>query len=206
MAKWIAFRENKRKNTSIAKQLDNQHRVEVQHNREYLRVIIECLVFTAQQNIAQRGHREDRQDIVSTSDINRGNFLELLHMRCRDIPWLEDKLKSQLKHHQQWTTWNIQNELLQISADLILERVQNEIGDSIYSIIMDETSDISKTEQVSLYLSFVHEGVKKEVFVGVFNTKRTDAESLYTLAKDAIQSLNLDLKTLLGNVLTERQT
>ena len=104
MAKWIAFRENKRKNTSIAKQLDNQHRVEVQHNREYLRVIIECLVFTAQQNIAQRGHREDRQDIVSTSDINRGNFLELLHMRCRDIPSLEDKLKSQLKHHQQWIT------------------------------------------------------------------------------------------------------
>ena len=83
MAKWIAVRENKRKNTSTAKQLDNQHRVEVQHNREYLRVIIECLVFTAQQNIAQRGHREDRQDIVSTSDINRGNFLELLHMRCR---------------------------------------------------------------------------------------------------------------------------
>ena len=62
--------------------------------------------------------------------------------------------------------WNIQNELLQISADLILERVQNEIGDSMYSIIMDETSDISKTEQVSLCLSFVHEGVKKEVFVG----------------------------------------
>ena len=198
MAKWIAFRENKGKNTSIAKQLDNQRRVEVQHNREYLCVIIECLVFTAQQNIAQRGHGEDRQDTVSMSDINHKKFPELLHMRCRDILWLEDKLKSQLKHHQQWTTWNIQNELLQISADLILERVQNEIGDSMYSIIMDETSNISKTEKISLCLSFVHEGVKKEVFVGFFNTKRTDAESLYTLAKDAIQSLNLDLKNFVG--------
>ena len=168
MAKWIAFRENKRKNTSVAKQLDNQHRVEVQHYREYLRVIIECLVFTAQQNIAQRGHREDHQDIVLMLDINCGNFLELLHMRCRDIPWLEDNLKFQLKHHHQWTTWNIQNELLQISADLILARVQNEIGDSMYSIIMDKTSDISKTEQVFLCLSFVHEGVKKDVFVGFF--------------------------------------
>ena len=80
---------------------------------------------------------------------------------------------------------------MQISADLILERVQNEIGDSMYSIIMDETSDISKTEQVSLCRIFVHEGVKKEVFVGIFNTKRTDAESLYTLAKDAIVKFRL---------------
>ena len=61
-------------------------------------------MFTAQQNIAQGGHREGRHDIGSSSDINRGNFLELLHMRCKDIPWLQDKLNSQLKHHQQWTS------------------------------------------------------------------------------------------------------
>ena len=39
---------------------------------------------------------------------------------------------------------------------------------------------------------------EKEVFVGFFNTKRNDAESLYTLAKEAIQSLNLDLKNIVG--------
>ena len=99
MAKWIAFSENIRRKTYIAKQLDEKRREEVQRNREYLRVSVECLVFTVQQNIAQRGHREGRHDIGSSSDINRGNFLELLHMRCKDIPWLQDKLNSQLKHH-----------------------------------------------------------------------------------------------------------
>ena len=95
-------------------------------------------------------------------------------MRCKDIPWLQDKLNSQLKQHQQWTSWKIQNELLQIVADLILERVQTEIGNNIFSIIMDETSDISKTKQVFLCLSLVQEE-KKEVFVGYFEAKRTNA-------------------------------
>ena len=103
-------------------------------------------------------------------------------MRCKDIPWLQDKLNSQLKLHQQWTFWKIQNELLQIIADLIFKRVQTEIVDSMFSIIMDETSNISKTEQVSLCLSYVHEVVKKEVLVRFCETKRINAESLFNLA------------------------
>ena len=87
---------------------------------------------------------------------------------------------------------------MQYIADLVLERVQTEIDDSMFSIIMDETNDISKTEQVSLCLNYVHEGIKKEVLVGFFETKRTNGESLFNLAKDAIQSLNLDLKNIAG--------
>ena len=55
----------------------------------------------------------------NSSDVNRGNFLELIHLRCKDIAWLKDKLESQLQKHTQWTSPVIQNELLQIIADLI---------------------------------------------------------------------------------------
>ena len=48
MAKSIAFSKIIRGNTSVAKELDDKRREEVQRNREYLRVLIECLVFTAQ--------------------------------------------------------------------------------------------------------------------------------------------------------------
>ena len=40
----------------------------------------------------------------------------------------------------------------QIIVDLILERVQTEIDDSLFSIIKEETIDISKTKQVSVIL------------------------------------------------------
>ena len=92
MAKWIDSRANKKRNTSILSKLQESHKHDVQENREYLKVIIECLMFTAQQNIAQRGHDEQRDGLSNSSDVNRGNFLELIHLRCKDIAWLKDNL------------------------------------------------------------------------------------------------------------------
>ena len=199
MAKWIDSRANKKRNTSILSKLQESHKHCVKENREYLKVIIECLMFTAQQNIAQRGHDEQRDDLSNSSDVNRGNFLELIHLRCKDIAWLKDKLYSQLQKHAQWTSPVIQNELLQIIADLIRERITNDVRASgWYGIILDETSDISRTEQVSLCLSFALNGTKKEAFIGFYSTKSTEGEVLYELVKSSITELNLDLKNIVG--------
>ena len=199
MAKWIDSRANKKKNTSILSKLQESHKQYVKENRDYFKVIIECLMFTAQQNIAQRGHDEQRDSLSNSSDVNRGNFLELIHLRCKDIAWLKDKLESQLQKHAQWTSPVIQNELLQIIADLIRERITNDVRTSgWYGIILDETSDISRTEQVSLCLSFALNGTKKEAFIGFYSTKSTEGEVLYELVKSAITELNLDLKNIVG--------
>ena len=199
MAKWIDSRANKKRNTSILSKLQESHKHDVKENREYLKVIIECLMFTAQQNIAQRGHDEQRDGLSNSSDVNRGNFLELIHLRCKDIAWLKDKLYSQLQKHAQWTSPVIQNELLQIIADLIRERITNDVRASgWYGIILDETSDISRTEQVSLCLSFALNGTKKEAFIGFYSTKSTEGEVLYELVKSSITELNLDLKNIVG--------
>ena len=199
MAKWIDSRANKKKNTSILSKLQESHKQYVKENRDYFKVIIECLMFTAQQNIAQRGHDEQRDSLSNSSDVNRGNFLELIHLRCKDIAWLKDKLESQLQKHVQWTSPVIQNELLQIIADLIRERITNDVRTSgWYGIILDETSDISRTKQVSLCLSFALNGTKKEAFIGFYSTKSTEGEVLYELVKSAITELNLDLKKIVG--------
>ena len=99
MAKWIASRANKKRNTSILSKLQESHKQYVKENRDFLKVIIDCLMFTAQQNIAQRGHDEQRDSLSNSSDVTRGNFLELIHLRCKDIAWLKDKLDSQLQKH-----------------------------------------------------------------------------------------------------------
>ena len=79
MTKWLSHQIIQKKNNSILMQLINSHQTTVKKNRDYLRVVIETLVFTAQQNIAQRGVDENRHKLSESSDINRGNFLELLH-------------------------------------------------------------------------------------------------------------------------------
>ena len=84
--------------------------------------------------------------------------------------------------HKQWTSPGIQNELLQIMSDVVRERISKEVRASEeFGLVMDETSDISRNEQVSLCLSYVVGGERKETFIGVFGT----GEPLYELLCNA---------------------
>ena len=145
------------------------HQKDVQRNREYLRVIITSIFYTAQQSVSLRGHEENRKNISEMSDTNRGNLLELLHLRCEDIPWLKEMLQSQLKCHAQWTSPSIQNEILDIISSFVIERITHDVLLSRnFALIMDETSDISRAEQVSICFRDVLDGKTLETFVGFF--------------------------------------
>ena len=67
-----------------------------------------------------------------------------------------------------------------------------------YSIIVDETPDISRSEQVSLCLRYVFEGQTVETFVGFFRTVSTEAEVLYEFVKKQIQLLELKIENIAG--------
>ncbi|CAH3178910.1 unnamed protein product [Porites lobata] len=67
-----------------------------------------------------------------------------------------------------------------------------------YGIIIDETSDISRDEQVSFCLSYLANGTKKEAFVGFHATKTTDGEALYKLVKEVMNDLQLELQNIVG--------
>jgi len=53
---------------SKLQELHNQH---VKESRDYLKIIVECPMFTAEQNIAQRGHDEGRDSLSNSGDVNR---------------------------------------------------------------------------------------------------------------------------------------
>ena len=199
MTKWLLYKCTRKNDSSVLTLLDNSHQDMVRKNRDYLRVIIECLAFTAIQNIAQRGHVEDRRNIGEMAEANRGNFLELLHLRCKDIPWLKEKLSSQLSQHAQWISPTVQNEILEIIAKLVTAKITEEVKDSgNYSVIVDETSDISRLEQVAVCLRYVFEGSTKESFVGFHSTKSTEGLVLYDLLTSAVGELGLELKDIVG--------
>ena len=161
MTRWLQFKAMQRNQTSVLQQLNSAHQDQVASSRQYLKVIIQSLMYTAQQNVAIREHEENRNDIWEVSDINRGNFLELLCIRCNDLPWLRSKLQSQHQLHAQWTSPVIQNELLEIVANVMLERIAAEArGSDYFGIVVDETADISRTEQVSLFLRYISSTAK----------------------------------------------
>ena len=143
MTRWLQFKAMQRNKTSVLQQLNTAHQDQVVSNRQFLKVIIQSLMYTAQQNVAISGHEENRNNIREVSDINRGNFLELLCIRCNDLPWLRSKLQSQLQLHAQWTSSAIKNELLEIVANVMLDRIAAEARSSdYYGIVFNETADI----------------------------------------------------------------
>ena len=128
MTKWALFKANKSRNTSVLEQLSRAHKENVDCNRRYLRVIIECLMHNVQQNSPLRGHEESRDHIWEVSDTNRGNFIETLHFRCKDFPWLKNMLQSQLKAHAQWMSPGIQNERIEIVSDKVRDGLRATSG------------------------------------------------------------------------------
>lgn len=59
-------------------------------------------------------------------------------------------------------------------------------------------SHIIPHEQVSIWLSFIADGVKKEAFIGFYETKTTDGKTLYDLITKAISDLKLHLINIVG--------
>jgi len=128
-------------------------------NRERLKPIIQSIIFLGQQNIALRGHRENNNLTNTTSSfstINQGNFLELLKFR---ISAGDQKLENHLKTTHSKATYlshSIQEEIIQCCRNEIISFILNEVKNSRYfSIIFDETTDISNISQMSLSLRYI---------------------------------------------------
>ena len=126
LQKWMDSRVTESQQKSILNQLKTHHGEEVEKNRLYVKMLFESIAFLAKQNIALRSHREDRSDLTNLSDVNRGNYLELLSVRSNDSEFLRSKLKSNT-----WLSPGCQNEMIQILGDQCLERIISEIESQI---------------------------------------------------------------------------
>ncbi len=200
MVMWVQQRKMQARQSSVAKQISSHHQRVVEGNRLYLKYINETLVFCAKQNMSLRGHLESRSKVNEQSNDNRGNFLELLSLRCADNSWLEQRFASQNASSEgMWTSPEIQNEILQLVGKQCLKRICEEARNSQYfGVIMDETSDISRSEQVAIVLRYCVNGVTKERFIGFHAVSDTTGESLYYLLKSVLETCGLDVTKLVG--------
>ena len=79
----------------------------------------------------------------------------------------------------------IQNELLQIMGLSVLRKVAGRLAGQYYTIMADETTDISNTEQLVLCLRFVDDQlVSHEEFIGLHSMDDTTAECITRTIED----------------------
>jgi len=81
------------------------------------------------------------------------NFLQLFRLRGEDDPKVLDWLK---KKTNKYTSPEIQNEILKLMALQVLREVAANLhSTTFYTIMVDETTDVSNDEQVVLCLRWV---------------------------------------------------
>lgn len=144
----------------VVNQISSQRLKQIKENRSRLKPIIESLVFLGRQNIALRGHRDDGSlnDFSDNPLENDGNFRELLKFKILSG---DTVLENHIKNSEARATYiskTTQNTLISIIGNVILKNVLDKVHKAKYfSVIFDETTDISKTSQLVIVLRYVYE-------------------------------------------------
>ena len=190
-ARYKAYMETKLSQKTITSLLNDDHRQFVKRNREYVKIIVDTLRLTAVQNIAQRGHRESNDD----ADENRGNFLEILNFLKNYCEILQENIPNNAKY----THHSVQNAVLEILSEIILEEITEEIREAEYfTILVDETKDLSKTEQLTFVIRYTFECDVHEEFIGFRATEDLNAESLSGAIQDELKQIGINIKNLVA--------
>lgn len=74
----------------------------------------------------------------------------------------------------QWTSLNVQNEILDIITEVVLANDAKRSRE--HSVIIEETIHISVVKQVSLFFRFTTKSDIKEHFIGIYVTPSSTAE------------------------------
>lgn len=155
-------------------------------NRRYMKSIILSVRMLAIQGNAFRGHRENEESL------NRGNFIELMNIIASFDNIVHKKMNgpknARYLHH------SIQTEVVHIMAKMILSKISSEVNCvSCFSIMVNETKDVTKTEQLSIVIRYYYQGEIKERFLGFTPLKTLDANSLFLHIKNLLCSCKIDI-------------
>ena len=99
-----------------------------------------------------------------------------------------------------YLSWQIQNEIIECCNKIILKSLVNSVKKSkFFSIIVDETTDISNVEQMSICLRYISTDLKlQECFLQFVPMQATTSESIYNSILSFLKDNELDINLLRG--------
>ena len=152
--------------------------------------IVKALKFLTRQNLGIRG-----STVIGTFEPN-SNFWQLLQLLA--VNNLE--LKTWLERPTNYTSPEVQNELLSIMSNMIVRDIIAQIKASDnYCIMIDESTDNANKEQAAFCLRWVDEDLQpNEEFLGLYQLATTSADSLVHMIKHCLLRFGLPLANSRG--------
>ena len=141
-----------------------------------------------------RGHDE------SENSFYRGHFLEMIKYTQNQNESVRKVTLQNAPGNNQMVSPKIQKDICHCFAQEILKSILAEIGDDVFALLVDESSDVSKKEQMAVVLRFVDDtcGLIKERFVGLVHVKETSSLTLKLAIDSLLTELGLSLKKIRG--------
>ena len=172
------------KQPSVAAQMSSKVLMDQEKHRTLLLRQLDSLQYLTRQGLAIRGHGDED-----------GNLYQLLKCRANDITGMQQWVKN-----GSYQSHDIINEMIQIMANQLLQKLLDEIRSAEwYSIIADETRDISGTEKLGISIRWVENNYQvHEDLIGLVQVEATDAATLYSIIKYMLLRVNLQLSQCRG--------
>ncbi|XP_014669630.1 PREDICTED: zinc finger MYM-type protein 1-like [Priapulus caudatus] len=174
--------------TSVAQMLNTGYQTAVKKNRHFIKTLGQVILVTCTQKLAQRGHAEQ------PGAGNPGNVLKILELVASHDDIIKERLASGPKNAK-YTSPEIQNEMILTFAEIIRKEIIQEVKDAgVFSILVDESKDVSKQEQISLVIRYFYDGEIRESFLEFRAAFQLDAESLTKSIFDILKSHGVDFQ------------
>ncbi|CAH1108108.1 unnamed protein product [Psylliodes chrysocephalus] len=192
--KSMAFINSAKNNDRIVTHmLDTALQKEIDLNRNKLHSIVKTILFLAVHDIPLRGKIDQR-----------AIFNNLLDFRAEAG---DEVLRSHLMtaaKNAKYISHRIQNEFINFSCEILREKIVWRVNKAKYfSVLADETADISGVEQLSIGVRFVecddaNKYYIKEEFLGYVPLVAMDAKSISHAIVENLQKWGLNLENIVG--------
>ncbi|XP_021813234.1 zinc finger MYM-type protein 1-like [Prunus avium] len=175
--------------TIVIKQTD-QARI---NYRILLTAALDCTRYLLRQGLPFRGHDE------SETTSNKGNYVELLQFLADHDEKVCAVVFENAPRNLKFIAPKIQKELVNSCAAETIDAIINDLDDAFFSILVDESRDVSIREQMAMVLRYVNKkGQVIERFMGVQYVSDTTSSKLKEAIEQLISSTNLSMSRLRG--------
>lgn len=185
----------------------NKHKQQViEYNRKRLIPIVKTIIFCAKNNLSLRGHRECGS--MASEDIRnsclsgeQGTLRALLAFR------VESGDKDLLSHFDTSSknctmiSSVIQNEIIDVIGNLVIKKIVERVKlAKYYSILCDETTDVSTLEQMTICVRYVDvtTWVIREDFLGFIEMVSTTGTVIKNTIEQKLVSIGLNIENIRG--------
>ncbi|XP_054266894.1 52 kDa repressor of the inhibitor of the protein kinase-like [Macrosteles quadrilineatus] len=184
----------------VATILDNRRKQEKEQNRAAILPIIETIILCGEQELPLRGDNDSGPLTLEKPKNKDGKFRALIRHRAAYDSTLQDHVIKCPKNVT-YLSPDIQNEIIGICGQIIQEKLAANVNSAeCFSIIGDETLDVSGQEQLSICIRYVtneeHSSLRED-FVTFVPLVDLGAESIAQKIIEACRKLGIDLENKL---------